>query len=195
MPTGAGPGCLMRVFLAVYPTAQLTAGLTTALDPFRPRLPVKWTNSVSWHFTLQFLGEWTQERVNDLKQALGTELWDRPFALQPAGLGVFPNWRRPKVLFLQMAGDGQLAVLAAKVRSLVATCWPDGPQDLRIFQPHLTLARIKSPLGRDDVNMLQNIELGDLPQMSVPGFALLSSRLSSQGAVYTELGYFHLGER
>jgi len=183
----------MRVFLAVPATGQFIGRLTTVLDPLRRSLPLKWVAPVNWHLTIQFLGDWPESRVAGLKDALGDGFRGDRFDLRPAGLGVFPDWRRARVLFLQLERDGQLDALAADVRATVADIWPDGPQDTRPLQPHLTLARLKSPLDEGGVKRLQEYELGDLPQVSVEGVSLLASRLTPRGPVYTELGFFGLG--
>lgn len=192
MPSKTRTRRVMRLFLAVHPSTQFTEQLTTGLDPLRDRLPLKWTRPDSWHLTLQFLGAWPEARANALKRGLAAGSWGRPFVLQPGGLGVFPNWRRPRVLFLHMTGDGQLEALAQAAREVVSVAWPDGPQDDRPFQAHLTLARIKAPLGKESLNLLRNTELSDLPQVKVEGFGLMASRLTGQGAVHSEQAFFPL---
>ena len=107
-------------------------------------------------------------------------------------VGGFPHLKSPRVLFLHMEDDGQTAVLAAQVRAIVNESWPDGPQDNREFRSHLTLARIKTGLSDADVNLLQNMELKDLPPIRVEGFSLMCSELQPQGPRYTELAFYPL---
>jgi len=182
----------MRVFLAVHPGTQLVQTLTTALDSASPRLPVRWTRSATWHVTLQFLGEWPAERVEQLQDALAARSWGSGFDLIPAGLGAFPRLRAPRVLFLQFEDDGQATLLADRVRATVARVWPDGPQDTKSFRSHLTLSRIRSPLGRDELDLLQDLDLQGLPRVEVQGFSLMQSRLQPTGAIHEGLGFYPL---
>lgn len=186
----------MRVFLAVPCGEQLTSAVTTALDAWRlgpgGELPLRWTLPESWHLTLQFLGDWPADRLQTLKTALAEARDQVSFSVTPAGLGGFPSLNSPRVLFLHMAADGQAARLAGRVQAVVTETWPDGPQDNRLYRGHLTLARIKTKLSRSDVNLLQNLELGELPALPVPGFSLMASELRPTGPRYTELAFYAL---
>jgi 2'-5' RNA ligase len=186
----------MRVFLAVPCGEQLTAAVTTALDGWRAGpgadLPVRWTRAQTWHLTLQFLGDWPADRLAVLKTALAQVSGQAPFTLTTAGLGGYPNLKSPRVLFLHMAAEGQAARLAGQVRAVVNETWSDGPQDNRPFRGHLTLARIKAELSRPDVNLLQDLKLGELPGVPVDGFSLMASELEPTGPRYTELAFYAL---
>lgn len=186
----------MRVFCAVSCGAQLAQAVTTALDELRSgplgHLPVRWTRPESWHLTLQFLGEWPESRVNDLKYDLSGAIEMDPFVLNPGVLDGFPSLDSPRVLFLQMADDGQAARLAGRVREIVGGCWPEGPQDTRAFRGHLTLGRVRRRLSDSERNLLLDIRMGDLPPVEVEGFSLLASELRPSGPRYTELDFYPL---
>jgi 2'-5' RNA ligase len=182
----------VRVFLAVPVGERLRGALTTALDDWRPRLRIAWTRPESWHLTLQFLGEWPEDRVQGLIRTLQDRSWPPAFTIAPGGLGAFPHLRAPRVLFLQMEGDGQAAVLAREVRRSVTEVWPDGPQDDKPFRGHLTLARIKRPLRRPERELLPELRLTDLPPQPVTDFALVASTLHREGARYRDIARFSL---
>ena len=182
----------MRIFLAVPIGERLRRSVATDLDAWRPRLRIAWTRPETWHLTLQFLGDWPEDRVDGLVAALRERDWPSAFTIAPGGLGAFPNLHRPRVLFLQMEGEGQVADLARRVRSVVHEVWPEGPQDDKPFRGHLTLARIKRPLGRGDHDLLSEISLDDLPPLPVDGFRLVASTLHRDGARYRILAGFDL---
>lgn len=186
----------MRVFCAVSCGAQLAHAMTTALDGLRSgplgHLPVRWTRPESWHMTLQFLGEWPESRLNDLKRDLPGVVDIGPFVLNPGELGGFPSLESPRVLFLQMGDGGQAARLAGRVREIVGGCWPEGPQDTRAFRGHLTLGRVPRRLSVEERNLLLDIKFGSLPPVEVEGFSLLASELRPSGPKYTELGFYPL---
>ena len=185
----------MRIFLAVSVGEQFAVELTTALAPWRPRLKVRWTRPQTWHMTLQFLGEWPENRITGLIRAIEETCAIPSFPVDPGPLDAFPHLDSPRVLFLQMKDDGSSARLAARVRETVEEIWPHGPQDRREFRSHLTLARIRRPLSEEDVNLLKNMELTDLPRIPVEGFKLYRSVLGPDGPRYSELAFFPLRKK
>ena len=118
-----------------------------------------------------------------------------PFGLRPAGLGAFPNLRRPRVLFLHLEDDGAAARLAGAVREKVAGIWPDGPQDAKRFRPHLTLARIRRPLAGEQLKSLESMDMDGLPEVPVGGFTLFSSVLGREGARHTPEAEYRLRKK
>lgn len=186
----------MRAFLSVSCGERLKTVLTPQLDAWRDgplkHLDLRWVRPEAWHLTLQFLGDWPENRLNQLKTDLESARCLPAFSLPFGTVGGFPQLKSPRVLFLHMEDDGQTGELAARVRAIVNDSWREGPQDNRQFRCHLTLARIKARLSDADVNLLQNLELGALPPISVEGFSLMGSELRPQGPRYTELAFYPL---
>lgn len=182
----------MRLFLAVTPGAQLVHELSTALDPWRRKLDVRWTPPEAWHLTLQFLGDWPQDKISLLQSGLQALDAGLAFWIRPGTLGAFPNLKSPRVLFLHLDSDGQADQLAQRIRTTVDTCWPEGPQDKKPFRAHLTLARVRQRLGQRDVNLLQEVKLGEFSPFQTQAFKLVASELRPQGAQHTELGEYPL---
>ncbi len=186
----------MRIFLAVSCGEQLTAALTTGLDSWRSGpgggLALRWVRPDAWHLTLQFLGDWPQKRLESLETALEAARDQPVFSLSPGRIGGFPNLISPRVLFLHMENEGQAGALAGRVRKIVAETWGNGPQDDREFRGHLTLARIRGRLSGEDINLLETLELNDLPSIQVTGFSLIASELRPQGPRYRELAFYPL---
>lgn len=173
----------MRLFVAVNPPGQLRQELDTRLDATRSRLRIAWVSPAAWHLTLAFLGEWPEERLPRLGAALREAVTShRPFVITPGTLDGFPNRQRPRVLFLHLDGDDQLRDLAVDVRRAVDAAWPDGPQDHKIFRPHLTVARIKRPLAGAEHTMVKALDVGGFPSFEVETVALMASELRPDGA-------------
>ena len=184
----------MRTFLAVSCGEQLTAALTTGLDNWRAGgdLALRWVRPDAWHLTIQFLGDWPQNRLSSLETALEGARDQSVFSLSPGPVGGFPNLESPRVLFLHMEDDGQAGELARRVREIVNETWRKGPQDNRDYRSHLTLARIKNRLSGSGVKLLREMELKDLPLVRVEGFSLVASELRPQGPRYRELAFYPL---
>jgi len=186
---------LTRAFVAVPCGEPLARELSRRLDAPAGVAPVRWTEPLSWHLTLQFLGNWPGARLSALRQAL-EPLRDAPAVdLQPAGLGGFPDLRRPRVLFLQVRGTGPLVELAVRVRQASDAVWPEGPQDTRPLEPHLTLARVREPLQVWQVKALKKINLDDLPILALDRFDLMASQPTTGGARHTALASFALRKK
>ncbi len=186
---------LTRAFVAVPCGEPLARELSRRLDAPAGGAPVRWTDPLSWHLTLQFLGNWPVDRLTALQHGL-EPLRDAPAAdLHPAGLGGFPDLRRPQVLFLQFRDAEPLVELAARVRQVTGAVWPDGPQDFRSLQPHLTLARVRGSLEAKQVNALKVIDLNELPPLVMDRFSLMASQPAAGGARHTELASFALRKK
>ncbi|MFN2370973.1 MAG: RNA 2',3'-cyclic phosphodiesterase [Candidatus Krumholzibacteriia bacterium] len=185
----------MRVFVAVAPGDAFRAALSSRLDAARRVVPAGWTRPEGWHLTLQFLGEWPAPRLAALQEALDGIDPGEAFVLRPGKLGAFPDLGRPRVLFLHLMDDGQAAALAGRVRAAVDAAWPDGPQDRKALRPHLTLARVRVQPEREHLKMLYGIDFGDLPEIPVEGFALVSSALGAGGARYRDLAFWRVRKK
>ena len=108
------------------------------------------------------------------------------------GLGVFPDLRRPKILWVGLAGNG-LAELAAKVELSLR---PLGfAQEKRNFTPHLTIGRWRHAdrppkiLGQE-LEGWRNFEFG---ACAVRQISLFQSVLKPEGATYYQLATVPLG--
>ena len=67
--------------------------------------PVRWVQPENAHLTLHFLGETEPERAELVRLALPALVAAHaPFDLRTAALGVFPHFRRPRVLWLGLHG-------------------------------------------------------------------------------------------
>jgi 2'-5' RNA ligase len=100
------------------------------------------------HLTLLFLGDTPAERLQPLTAALSTALAGQsPVPCSIKGLGVFPDLRRPLVLWAGVAAGGEaLARLTAQVRDNLGKA--GFGSDERPFAAHVTIARVRPRAGR-----------------------------------------------
>lgn len=178
----------IRAFIAVeLPEAVKTtlAALGRELDGRVPPGSVRWVRPEAMHLTLRFLGDTPQEALPGIQAALdGIGLRHAPFTLELGRVGCFPNCRRPRVVWVGLAGPDadRQALLALKGdidEGLRPLGWP--PED-RPFQAHLTLGRVKDAAGLDRVNWAVEV-----PALTAPVRAvyLIESRLRPEGPLYT----------
>jgi 2'-5' RNA ligase len=157
---------------------------------------VRWSEPSGAHLTLQFLGATPRPRVPGLAAALaGVAAGARPFRLQTAGLGMFPNPRRPRVLWLGLTGE--VEHLRALQAAVVAATGPLGfPAEARPFAPHLTLGRLRPAATPDELARTGQAVLSQ-PALApvawpVAEMALMESRLGRTGATYHTVGRWPL---
>lgn len=178
----------MRCFIAVDVSPGVREGLAAVQATLRkaaPRADVRWADPARVHLTLKFLGEVPDAAVPAVEAALAVAAGGHgPLRLAGEGVGGFPSSRRPRVVWVGVAGDvDALARLAASVERTVA---PLGyPTEARPFRAHLTIARVRSPRGLARLAAAIDDSAGvALGAWDVPEVVLYLSRLRPTGAVY-----------
>ena len=176
----------MRLFVALNFPAQIRQDLWRATAPLRDLgLPIKWVQANGIHLTLKFLGEVSGEREGELVAALGrAAAGARPLPLALGGFGVFPDFGRPRVVWVGIAPEPALEILQHRLEQEFA---PLGfPTEARPFRPHVTLGRAARDARPRDFAGLED----GLGQLSFQATAvtetvdLMQSTLQSGGAVY-----------
>lgn len=185
-----------RSFLCLELEPVLRATLAEWLGSLRKLAPkLKWVDGNAVHLTLKFLGEQPTERLTELRtqlpQALAAKS-HRSFYLELSGVGAFPNFRAPRVLWMDLAGETEdLCELWRTVEGLVTRMGfePEG----KPFRPHLTLARIKEP-SDFSLTLARTLSESDPPtgRWRVSGVTLMKSELRASGPQYTPLATFPL---
>lgn len=176
----------MRLFVAVNLPSRVREGLWAATARLRDmELPVKWVRGDGIHLTLKFLGEVADEREEELTAALTRAAsGGRALSLVLQGFGVFPDFRRPRVVWAGIAPDPALEILQHRVEQEFA---PLGfPTEARAFRPHVTLGRAaRDARARDFAGLeaaLGRVEFSETALVSAVD--LMQSTLQSGGAVY-----------
>lgn len=162
-----------------------------ALAPLRQRrdkLPVKWVRSENIHLSLKFLGDVDDSREAELRSALqraaGNRSEPRPLTLEITGFGVFPDYRRPQVLWAGVTADPALELLQHGVEQAFA---PLGfPAEARAFRPHVTLGRSsRDARPRDFAGLEATLEQIPFDRtVTVGEVDLMQSTLRPDGPVY-----------
>ena len=148
-------------------------------------LPVKWVRPDGLHLTLKFLGDVDEVQEPSLRGALGQVAGEaRPVTLHVEGFGVFPDFRRPRIVWAGVAPDPALELLQHRVEQVFA---PLGfPTEARTFRPHLTLGRAGREARPRDFTGLEGAltALTFAETALVADVDLMESTLQSGGAVY-----------
>ena len=179
----------MRLFTAIDIPPEIGNKLRALVDRLRPLADLKWNLADDLHLTIKFIGEWPEDRLDELQRTLAGVDISQPVEIQVRGLGWFPNPRRPHVFWAGIEAGETLKTLARSTEQAVAKLGV--PVEDRPYSPHLTLARIKdrTPLGalRDAIHGLESQAFG---AFRASAFFLY---LSSNGK-YTRLAEFRLSK-
>lgn len=139
-----------RTFVAIPLPPPVGESLVRLQEALRPKLPgVRWATTPPFHITLAFLGDVADAELAAVSQAVSTACAPfAPFELHLEGLGVFPDLRRPRVLWagVTVPEDSPLARLQTAVAAAVSRV--GYPPDSERFSPHVTLGRFKPERGR-----------------------------------------------
>jgi 2'-5' RNA ligase len=198
---------MIRTFVAVELEAEVRRAIGRLQDDMReklkpdlkalaPQARLQWVRADSIHLTVKFLGDVEESRVEQMCRALAqvAEAMS-PILLDITGVGVFPDLRAPRVLWLGLSDPagrpGQVDTLVRVAGMVDAALSGLGfSPETRPFSPHLTLARIKEQsrgvgqaLAQSDV-MQHAASAGAL---HVRALSLMESQLRPSGAVYTRL--------
>jgi RNA 2',3'-cyclic 3'-phosphodiesterase len=150
---------------------------------------VRWARPEQLHLTLVFLGEVELARIPELGLALReVAARQRPFCLELNGAGVFPDERRPRVIWVGLGGDLD-ALGRLRETTSTAALGLGREREGRAFVPHLTLGRVREPglAGRGWATARQ--VMGDVEPLSwwVRAMHLVRSDLDPGGARHTVL--------
>lgn len=140
----------------------------------------RWANPATLHLTLAFLGEITEELLDQCAAVmLSVSDSQGAFSLRVRTLGVFPSSRHARVLWIGVDGGAPLLDLQQRLAAGLAGLGLT--PEARSFKPHLTLARFRFPAHLDPLPAAAT-DLGTFPAQRV---ILFSSRLAPHGAIHT----------
>ena len=183
----------LRLFIAARPPDAVLKGIADLSASLASRGDgVRWVRGDGVHLTLKFLGNTDEEKVPGIDRAVSEcARGVGEIRLTVGRVGTFPDLRRPRVIWVGLAGD--LARLESVQQAVEEACFGLGfEKEGRAFRPHLTLGRVKDRLAVDTIKKIEqsrDIVLGD---MVVDAIELIRSDLSPSGAVYTTLSCYPL---
>lgn len=185
----------MRLFVAVNAPESIRTAVHEATAPLRNVAPtVRWVRADLLHLTMKFLGEVDEPRSVGVRRAI-SEVAHRhvTFPIHLAGIGSFPNFRRPRVVWIGVTEARPVEALASDVQQACATI--GFPQDERPFSAHFTLGRVKRELPSEQALAIEEAanSVAAAFTFHVSHLDLMRSKLSARGPTYTTLEAFPLG--
>jgi len=135
------------------------------------------------HFTVQFLGEVSEEMIGKISDALNSIEFSS-FSISFASIGVFPKPNFPRVIWIGTDdGVNELEKLAEIIRSKLSHL---GFSPDKKFKPHVTIFRVKNKV-EDLSSKLEKFSSCSFGKQLVSEIKLKKSELTSTGPIYTDL--------
>jgi len=173
---------MIRAFIAIALPEEIKDSIQDIVSGLREKNPaVRWVRPEGMHLTLKFLGNIDESFVETLSLGLDDVVAQYScLKLTLSRLGVFPNVRRPRIVWIGLTGNIEnLSHLAGSIDALSFQFGIE--RERREFKSHITLGRLKVPTMVDlGIEFTQET-------FTATQVLLFQSKLSSQGARYSVL--------
>ncbi|MCX6807170.1 MAG: RNA 2',3'-cyclic phosphodiesterase [Candidatus Berkelbacteria bacterium] len=168
---------MKRFFIAINFPKEIKNILVDFQKELSRYLPeIKWIKENNLHLTLIFLGNVDNlEKITYITKEILEQF--EPFTIRIAGLGLFPDLRRPKIAWVGIKNNSSLKLLN---QVLYRKLTSNGINlDNRSFMPHVTIGRIKKQnLSKESIfftfNKYQDFILEDI---EIKNIEIMSSEL------------------
>src|ERR1700722_10519801 len=98
----------MRLFTGIAIGAEVLNALEQAMRELRPLAPLNWSPVENLHITSKFIGEWPEQRLGEMTQALEAVHTPPAFPVRVAGFGYLPSPHHPRMLFAGVQAGPEL---------------------------------------------------------------------------------------
>jgi len=186
----------IRTFIAIELPDKIQSDIRQLKHSFLPyRFDIRWVKPLNMHLTIKFLGDVDPADLDTIGKLLSDIAGNFPsFDLIPRGLGVFPSLKRPRVIWIGIAG--QTDVLGSIQQSVNGGLNEIGfTTEKRPFRGHLTFGRIKSRVDQDRLlDALHAQQKFVSKAFTVENLVMFKSELTPSGPIYTKLYEVPLGK-
>jgi 2'-5' RNA ligase len=173
---------MLRLFVGI----DLPPALKLRLSTLCIGVPeARWVDPGNFHVTLRFIGEVDEGVASDIDAAL-LRLSGPRFQLTLAGVGQFGT----RMLWVGVEKSPPLLQLQGKVENALQRAGL--PPETRRFTPHVSLARLRQPLGPKVPEFLATNALFRAEPFDVTQFSLVASYLTKSGAIYEDQAEYPL---
>lgn len=153
---------------------------------------VKWVEVDNLHITLKFLGETSEDQVNQVDgrcKEMCCEFF--PFSAEISAFGAFPSKRQARVLWAGVKAEATLNQLWERLENELLELGFD--KETHGFSPHITIGRNNSIKKLDILTpMFSNLQINKHKFM-IDEFTLYKSELRPNGPRYTAIKRYRLG--
>lgn len=148
-----------------------------------------WVKPGNIHLTVIFLGNINEDDIPGIISAVdNTVIRYETFDISLGGLGLFPDFRRPRVIWLGL--NGEIDRLSSLRDDLQRPLKSFGiKQEKRAFKPHLTLGRFRKSVKERGLlkETIEEYRHNSGPEGKLQELVMFKSELNPGGAVYTRI--------
>lgn len=187
---------MIRLFIAFPIESAVREHLAAISGRFKSISPnVKWVDPDNMHLTARFLGDTDPKMIRPIVELIQSTCEKfGPVQAMVERIGGFPNLKRPRVLWAGLSESADnLTPIVQELRNGLNRLGIS-PDEKR-FKAHLTLARIKQPIGLE--RLLGELERFKFEPIKITfkRMELIESTLTPQGPIYKTLGLGQLVDR
>lgn len=182
----------MRVFVAIDLNRDIIDMCMGAMSSLKEcDADIRFTNPENLHITMKFLGEVREECLDDVYREIERVSREfAPFRVVISGIGYFGKKVFPRVVWAGISeGRETLFNMSLSLEKGLSHI----RKDSREPNPHITLARIRSPTHSDNlIETIMSMGSVKLGEVYVKEIKLKASDLNKNGPVYSDLKAFSL---
>ncbi|MCX8009935.1 MAG: RNA 2',3'-cyclic phosphodiesterase [Ignavibacteria bacterium] len=182
-----------RLFFALNLSEECRKKIFSITEDFKKfNQPVKWEPIEKLHITMLFLGNVEEKKQRKLEvdaEELAMQYSKR--TLKFNSVGVFPNERRARVIWVGIEKDEMLTELAESLKTIAKNLKIE--IDEKKFHPHVTLGRVKDGLSDEFIKYFQSYKFENF-QENVFSLDLMNSKLEPTGSKYFVLSRYNFKE-
>ena len=186
---------MIRSFLAIeFPKPILKKIEEVQADLKSTHADVRWVSPEKIHLTLKFFGNIEESRIDLILKSIDEPIRNTlQFSLKVREVGAFPNLRNPRVIWMGLVEGREVLISLQKQIEIHLEKVGFQPED-RPFHPHLTLGRMKSSRGKEElVGRMEKYKEEEFGDFLVERLVLFKSDLRPTGPIYTPLRELKLG--
>ncbi len=178
----------MRLFIALPLPRDVEEALGKLIFVLKQKAGrIKWVAPKNIHLTVKFLGEVSEDKLENIKSAVG--LTAGKYSIVESTIdrvGAFPDLTRPRVIWAGMNGGTEtLDRLVGEIEDEMARL--GFVREEKRFKPHITLGRVKESSGLSDLTaFMKNYHMSPT-SLRLDTLVLFKSTLTPRGPLYDRL--------
>jgi 2'-5' RNA ligase len=181
----------MRLFISIDIPDEIKEYLSRVKDKLRENISeedmIRWVNTRNMHLTIKFLGEVSENKLEDIKERLRT-VNGKKMQLSLSHIGGFPENNQIRVVWVGVKEEEQLSEMHKLVDfSMSKQFLPE-----KDFKGHMTLGRVKHVRNAESLLRQIKKEKIESHKFNAEKFALVQSKLTPKGPEYTVIEEYML---
>lgn len=147
----------MRCFIAMDIPNEIKESISRVIDGIRQKSNgIKWVSTQNIHMTLRFLGDIREDSLPEIERRLSSIcIKHAPFSINIRGVGAFPSFKNPNVLWVGIDESAKLEGLYNDIENSMNELgfMPLFQKKGKRFSPHITIGRVRDRGAKDNATI------------------------------------------